>query len=529
MKPIYYISCSMELNNPDRITFGIARNDNYTERVGLSALINSFHKASILICYNLDWLKPMLLTYCLKRNLPPNIFEHAKKTYYLRIGSCEFRDIQNILNFTYGDLKKTYGGATLTLKDQANLLQKSYATYMHNIGEVFKAIGAERSYKYINNRLTLAAIAFSAFRELSPFNQCCPRTTGVEYDYLFRAYCGGLRYHIEGTFTHVHQIDANGGYPTIYSSYPLPYGKGYDIGTVEELKAWQFYIGHFLIRFDLKPGAIPCIGRRMIVGGLGEYYVSSEGDYLEIVACSIDIELIRELYDCDIKLISAKGYSVKANFYKRYNDALVKELEKYPKQRDPVRHQVIKDMRNSPCGKLGSQGYIENKRYYLDDNDVLQTALEARGVDEDNFYYLPQAIAINAYMRRRLMDIAKQIGYEKIVMMNTDSVKWVGDIPPGLPLHPTRDGYWKYEGCAQLMKILSPQHYATYQDGKLTVTASGITAETLNDEFQNNRRLTREEVEEFFDKKFKKGYEFSQLAAVRVSGGRLQKYIIRSL
>ena len=108
-------------------------------------------------------------------------------------------------------------------------------------------------------------------------------------------------------------------------------------------------------------------------------------------------------------------------FFKEYCDVFlaVKNANK------GIKRAVAKVMLNSPYGKTAMNGLTELKTYYIDEtDDIVKSQITGYEVNDDVFQYLPIAIQITAGARQLLLTTAEKIGFENVLYMDTDSIKF---------------------------------------------------------------------------------------------------------
>lgn len=398
--------------------------------------------------------------------------------------------------------------------NDCKVLEEGYTNYLNSLADVLEENKCVNTLKKLHKKLTNAGIAFEAFKELSTFEQMCPKTTSQEYLTWKGAYKGGYVYsNPNGIVKDVNMIDCNSMYPFIYANIDMPFGKGYQFNDWENLKRFKFYIVNIYIKYDLKNGYIPIIG-----GGLGKYggtnyKNSSNGEFEPLTVCNIDLELIQEFYDCEIILCTGWGFYTKEKFFKKYADTFIKVKNK----EKGIKRQVAKVLLNSPYGKTGMNGITELKRYYIDEDDILKSEITGYTCDDNIFQYLPIAIQVTAGARRLLLTTARNIGFNNVHYMDTDSIKFSGPIT--IPTDPNILGAWKDEGHAELFKTIAPKKYVYYENGVLHYTCAGFNKKVLTESMLHNLQVDKESAIKYINK-FNTGLELDCLQSKVVSGGR---------
>lgn len=501
-------------------------------------------KKSIIYFHNLKFDFSYIHYYLIKNKIEYNLLEKKGTIYSVKFFDVELRDSLNFMPMSLEDVGELYctkykktsidynvkKGHKATQQEieycfnDCYVLEEGLNNYLTNIENVLIGAGATKSATKVRKKLTNAGISFEAFKELSQFDECCPKTTQSEYNLYRDAYKGGFVYsNPKGIVEDVQMIDCNSMYPFMYSTINMPYGYGYTCVSEEELKKFNFYIIKVLIKYDLKPGYIAIIG-----GGFGKYgginYKStSEGEFEELTVCNTDFELIKEFYEIEYKFIWGVGFNTKKEFFKKYADTFieVKNREK------GIKRAVAKVLLNSPYGKTAMNGLNEIKSYEIDEiSHSIKGYITGYDIDENVFQYLPIAIAITASARYYLLTTAKQIGFDKVYYMDTDSIKFKY-FQTNIKYDPNILGAWKDEGRATLYKTIAPKKYVYWGvknndgtiDKKIYFTCAGFNKKVLTAELMHTKEVEKEEAIKLF-KMFDTGLELECLQSKVVSGGR---------
>lgn len=502
-----------------------------------------FHNLKFDFAFILDWL--------IKHDIIPEILEKNGLIYSAKFEGVELRDSLNFMHMTLREVgenyckihKKTSIDYDTPFDHEATEEEKAYCVndcrvleeglnnYMSAMHDVLTESGAVNTAKNIGKRLTNAGIAYSAFKEISNLDKVSVKTKPAEYRELRHAYWGGYVYSKPNDITFdVHMLDCNSMYPSVYAEEPMPVGKGVRCGSFKELKKFNFYIVHVAFGFDLKPGYVPIIGKGYKFMGKTEYQTSSNGETVEFTYCNIDLDLIFRFYDIyNFRFIWGVGYETIPNLFKRYAEI----FSDIKARKKGVKRAAAKVMLNSPYGKTAKNGETDIKNYFVDDeSNTVKSEVIATKIDEDGFEYLPIAIAITAYSRRKLLTTAEKIGFYRVQYMDTDSIKYTGDTPVGIDIHPTRLGAWKDEGTALMFKTIAPKKYITYMPvtkeilGKkvtsngISVTCAGFSKAALA-ESVGHGYFCDEKTAVKYMLKFDSGLKMPCLQSKRVSGGRV--------
>lgn len=485
--------------------------------------------------------------YCLKHNIKVDILEKKGIIYQAKIGKSQLRDTLNFLSMTLAEIgenycqkyKKTSIDYGVDFKHKATVeeeeycindclvLQEGFNNFIDSLKDVLTEAKCYNTLKTIDKKLTNAGISFEAFKELSLFEKVCPKTTKGEYDLYKGAYRGGYVYsRPSGIEEDVNMIDCNSIYPYIYATIDMPYGKGYFTEDIEKAKKYKFYILNINICYDLKEGYIPIINGGKSVFGSTNYKTSSEGFYEDITISNKDFELIFDFYECDYSINWIYFFDTQKEFYKDFAEVFITMKNKYK----GVKRAVVKILLNSPYGKTAMNGFNVLKEYLIED-DVLTSRITGFEIDENGYQYLPQAIAITSGARYLLLSTARKIGFDKIHYMDTDSIKFSGDIPKDLQIDDNILGAWKFEGKAKYFKTLSPKKYICYLpiekkvfnnkivSNGINITCAGFSKKALSGALYHNYFCTPDKAKEIIDK-FDYGFSIDCLQSKKISGGR---------
>lgn len=497
---------------------------------------------SVLYFHNLKFDFSYIHYWLLKNDIKCEILEKSGTIYSVKFWGIELRDSLNFLPMTLGEVGKNYckiyqktsidynvyWGHEATPQEieycinDCRVLEEGLNNYLTTLEIVLDEAGAHESAKKVRKKLTNAGVAFEAFKELSLYKECCPKTTQNEYALYSKAYKGGYVYsRPSGTLTNIMMIDCNSMYPYMYSSIDMPIGKGHPCIDFDELSRYKFGIVGVWIRYELKAGYIPIIG-----GGIGKYgnniyKSSSEYEYEELTVSTVDLDLIQEFYECDIVYKWGVGFETCPKFFADYANKFltVKNKEK------GVKRNVAKVLLNSPYGKTAMNGLQEIRTYEIE-NDAVVAHVSGYELDDDAYQYLPIAIAITANARSYLLRTAQKIGFDNIYYMDTDSIKFK-NCDTGIDYDPNILGAWKNEGLCDKFKTIAPKKYVywgvTNADGsydtKLHYACAGFGKGTLERDMCANKDVDAETAQYYIDK-FAPNLTLTCLQSKVVDGGR---------
>ena len=497
---------------------------------------------AVIYFHNLKFDFSYIQYYCLLHDIQLDICEKKGQIYQVKIFDSYLRDSMNFLPMTLKEVGENYcsnyfktsidynvsKGHKATDEEikyciqDCRVLEEGLTNYLLSMEEVLAHAGCEYSKSRVQRKLTNAGIAFEAFKELSEYEHCCPKTTIQEYEMFRPAYKGGYVFsNPRGIVSDVQMIDCNSMYPFIYSTIEMPFGKPIGCDSLEDCKKYKFFIVNVWIKYDLKNGYIPIVG-----GGVGKYggityKETSGGEFEELTLCNIDLELIQRFYDTEIIFNWGRGFNTKPEFFKKFSDVFIK----IKNANKGIKRAVAKVILNSPYGKTAMNGKNEIKRYFIDEKDhSVKSEVIGYSMDEEVFQYLPIAIQITAGARKLLLETAEKIGFEDIHYMDTDSIKFTQK-ETNIKYDPDTLGAWKDEGFCYLFKTIAPKKYVYYyfddkkQKNLIKYTCAGFSKKVLTEEMEHGMEVSFQEAKELM-KRFDKGLALNCLQSKKVEGGR---------
>lgn len=269
----------------------------------------------------------------------------------------------------------------------------------------------------------------------------------------------------------VKRYDINSMYPDIMYRFPMPYGK-----PIECSKPGNFRFELYKVRicFKLKEGHLPTLLKTAsIFTKSGDtYYKKTEG-IEEMHISSVDLEILRRHYDITfLKFITIYGFKTSVNMFKEW-------IEKYYTLKSNSvggLRLVYKLIINNLYGKFGSKCTGTNRIPVLDVDGSLTYEIS----DEHDMgnYYLPVAIAVTSWAHLRIDDAIMQVGYDKYIYCDTDSVHTIGELPQDW-VDDKELGKFKLESIEIKSKYIRQKCYITYEKGKdgneWHITCAGMT------------------------------------------------------
>lgn len=326
-------------------------------------------------------------------------------------------------------------------------------------------------------------------------------------------------------------LDINSMYPWILATKPLPKGNGhlYKAKTLEEVKDLSIVRFNKLkatIREDWSPFIKYRTGDSNVSGKLShdlifkdskigyvsysEYYMN-DIDLEDIYLTSEEVRLMERAYDIH-------EYEIKnTRVYERdhvLESKMKRHIEFWMKVKRNANSALVKNyakmMLNAVYGKLGNFD-TEYKQYdYIIENGLLNKVLrdDVHQPIRDKAN-VASAAFITAYGRCYLADMINQIGLDRFVYCDTDSLHILGwDIPDNAPIDSKELGYYKIENYEKDALYIKCKTYGALmsetEDGEFEFkcAAAGIHDKPKQEEFKSNGKI--------YDKK-----------NIRVNGGTL--------
>lgn len=535
---VYLWACIDDTDTNDKVGYDVESLYNYLKNLD-----------GVVYFHNLKFDWSYLEYYLLKHEIKYTISERKGTIYKVKFGKVQLRDSSNLIQCSLAEIGENYARKykktsidyeIATWEHQATadeveyclndcrVLRDGLTNWRNNLREIVTRNKATQTASVIDKKLTYAGIAFEAFKELSLYEKCCPKTTQNEYNALIGSYHGGYVYSKpNGVVENVTMIDCNSMYPFIYSEKALPFGKGRYCNVYETIIEKDFYIINVDVKFDLKSGYIPIIGYGFGRYGSIDYKSSSDGEFINLTVCKYDWEIIQRYYD--IEFIYNYGYwwATKNNFYKHYCDIFMTEKMN---AKNKVIRTLAKMMLNSPYGKTAMNGLAELRRYYINGDDVAVSEISGYKLDESQYQYLPQAISITAQARCHLLNTAEMIGFDKVQYMDTDSIKFINhDVDMSkIWIDDKKLGAWKVEGRPTYFKTIAPKKYIIYEHGKLEITCAGFNKKELVRQMYHDQEVSSDKARLLINQ-FDKGLKLECLQSQKVKGGRALLRVLKEI
>jgi len=350
-----------------------------------------------------------------------------------------------------------------------------------------------------------------------------PALTNEEDARVRPAYWGGISYvspkKAEKDYYNIGVMDINSSYPHKASEMKLPYGNAQlEYGGGVHPNMSKFWVAECLIEFELKENHLPCIPKKGITEGrptADEKWVRKSDGMVKIILCSIDYELIHQSYHvtihhwCWSKHWAQRRHKEIADFvyhnnYKKLEHG--KKAEQAKKEGNTELEMEHLSMRNR--AKIDNNGFYGKFGEMIIKTGKVPYADAEKGViwkedkeDEQTEYkrkYLPVAIAITAYGRKQLVEIANMLG-EDFLYCDTDSVHYLlkgqykidRAIKHGtLEMDKHKLGAWDYEGTMKKGRYLRAKCYMEEtENGDMLSTVAGFPADKGTGQFSKSRKI----------------------------------------
>ena len=355
---------------------------------------------------------------------------------------------------------------------------------------------------------TQASQAFYAFEQSFPAWKLRFPALDDDVDKDIRpAYWGGIAYvnpiYAGKDMYNVAVYDINSSYPHKLADYKMPYGNPVaKRGQGVHPDMSKFWVAEALLSFELKKDKLPCIPTKAIIEArpiTDEYWISDSEGVVRLVFSCIDYYSMLESYD--IEIISwewciewawkvhkeLKEYIYKNNedkvYYKKKANA---ESDPQLKSEYLARSQRAKINNNSFYGKFGEDIIKEGKTPYFEDGDIVYKVDRYDILSMHKRKYLPVAIAVTAWGRRQLVQMANALGKE-FIYCDTDSVhitKAGAEMVQAMhkegriKIDKTELGAWSLDGTYDRARFLRPKCYYEEKYGEHPeVTLAGLPAD----------------------------------------------------
>ena len=476
---------------------------------GVESLVKALRglRGAFVYCNNLAIVASYIQHFCVLYNIETDCFARGDKVFYLSFPprGAVLRGAENIIPW----------------RDLEGLLDLE--EYIGKIRRIIKQIGADKTAQHDADFLTISSIAFHALEEVSNVSHYCPRPSIKQYNMIQNAYRGGYVFSKKSDqiFENVRCIDNNGLYPYIYKNIPIPCGSPIYTAREDVLARYPFFIARIRIDFCANDGEFPIIGQKVTKTSSINY---KEDGFEDIWVTNYDLDLIKRTHWARYELLCGFGYRVISGIFSPFVDAITPL--KYDADKD-VR-KAAKFMLNTPSGKFAQGGRNETLKYYIDKEGVLRTEKIDEWEDPSRYGIISIACAITSAARSKLLDTARTVGSDRVLYMDTDSIKHTGETPKSIEINPQKLGAWKDEGTADLFKTIAPKRYAEYKNGEYSITAAAIPENVLKRELHHGEKLDKKTALEYMQG-FQSGKTIKSEEYINIVGGKALQEMITTL
>lgn len=287
---------------------------------------------------------------------------------------------------------------------------------------------------------------------------------------LHGAYVGGFMLAREGRYGKSIDVDCNSMYPSILRDEWLPWGlpEPYDGEYVQD-DDMPLHCDEITFRAELKPGGYPFLVDGRSVYGLNR--LTSTRGYVTRVLTDIDQGLLEENYDVSV-YEHVRGWKFRR--CKGFFHSFVDEWGGLKQRGTGDVRQMAKLVMNALVGKMASlpKGAV----MLPSSKDGVTVEWDVVHRDESNLKtdYLPVPVWVNAYARRRLMEVCHE-NADRLLYANTDGCILSGwDPVRSCEMDPTEIGKWKVAARYERLTILGMNRYQGWKDdGEVDVCMSG--------------------------------------------------------
>lgn len=277
---------------------------------------------------------------------------------------------------------------------------------------------------------------------------------------LHDAYIGGFMVARDGAYGKAIDVDCNSMYPSILRDEWLPWGlpEPYDGEYVQD-DDMPLHCDELTFRAELKPDGYPFLLDNRSVYGLNR--LTSTRGYITRVLTDIDQQLLRDNYEVSIYR-HVRGWKFRQS--KGFFRSFVDEWGELKQKATSEKRQMAKLVMNALVGKMASlpKGAVMLPR--SQDGITLDWDIARREESNLKTDYLPVPVWVNAYARRKLMDVC-HVNADRLLYANTDGCI-LSDWEPvqSCEIHPTELGKWKIAAKYEKLTILGMNRYQGWKD-----------------------------------------------------------------
>lgn len=245
---------------------------------------------------------------------------------------------------------------------------------------------------------------------------------------LLQAYRGGHMHCVAGEYSDVIDVDINSAYPNALANKPLPSGTPvrYE-GRYEYDEEYPYRIETRIIYASVKPNGIAWLQTTPEWVGKGRRELETNG-FIELTLCETDWKLLAEHYDIQTaRIIGGWKFAVDET---RPFSRWVRQWYAIKRTGCESERTLAKIVLNSMIGKIGQTNHSRGKWLIpsVDEEDKTTLIPRPSSQQSEPHDYIPVAIAVNAYVREKLLHditlIESHGGH--VVNCNTDGFAVVG-------------------------------------------------------------------------------------------------------
>lgn len=287
---------------------------------------------------------------------------------------------------------------------------------------------------------------------------------------LHDAYVGGFMLAREGAYGKAIDIDCNSMYPSILRDEWLPWGlpERYE-GTYEQDDDMPLHCDELTFRAELKPDGYPFLLDNRSVYGLDR--LTSTRGYITRILTDIDQQLLYDNYEVSVyKYVRGWKFRRSKGFFRSFID----EWGALKQKATGERRHMAKLVMNALVGKMASLPKGVVMLPSSKDGITLQWDVARREESNLKTDYLPVPVWVNAYARRKLMQVC-HANADRLLYANTDGCMLSGWEPvTSCEIHPTELGKWKIAARYERLTILGMNRYQGWrEDGEVDVCMAG--------------------------------------------------------
>lgn len=298
------------------------------------------------------------------------------------------------------------------------------------------------------------------------FPQLKPETKESLHD----AYIGGFMVAREGMYGKAVDVDCNSMYPSILRNEWLPWGlpEPYD-GAYEQDDDMPLHCDELTFRAELKPNGYPFLLDNRSVYGLNR--LTSTRGYVTRVLTDIDQKLLYENYTVSVYR-HVRGWKFRRS--KGFFRSFVDEWGDLKQKATGEKRQMAKLVMNALVGKMASLPKGVVMLPTSEDGMTLDWDVAQREESNLKTDFLPVPVWVNAYARRKLMDVC-HANSDRLLYANTDGCVLSGWEPvESCEIHPTELGKWKIAARYEKLTILGMNRYQGWKDdGEVDICMAG--------------------------------------------------------